>query len=206
LRTTGKELMRDGCSVRQKGRRICQGRENDGRVEGATFIAPLDLAATNALIWNWLELMTRAKQTGSDTPSILGDVVVDSVTLNAKGGSTTAIIKRKIVGRLRPSERCYGAKIEFRPGVTCLLMADRKQRFRVTRISGGFLVAVEGNDEVVDPTTKAVLDLYEEMLKASKVKLLSPDEAERRLDRVLEKSAEGGSGGAGPRKDRPAPR
>jgi hypothetical protein len=149
--------------------------------------------------------MARNKQPGGETPSILGDVVVDSVTLNAKGGSTTAIIKQKIRGRLRPSERCYGAKIEFQPGVSCLLVADRKQRFRVTRIPGGFLVAVEdGNEEVVDPTTKAVLDLYEEMLKAGKVKLLLPEEAERRFGRILEKTKKAGSEGS--RKDRPTPK
>jgi len=83
-------------------------------------------------------------------------------------------------------------------------MADVNQRFRVTKIAGGFLVAAEGDkDEIVDPATKAVLDLYEEMLKAGRVKLLAPKEAQTRFEKILQRSSRAH---APLRKDRPAPR
>jgi len=131
--------------------------------------------------------MPRPKESVDDVPSITGDVVVESVTLNDKGGSVSAIIKRKIRGRLKAAERCYGAMMEFQPGVSCVLVAGHRRRIRVSKIPSGFLVQLEdGDQEVVDPTTKAVLDIYEEMLKAGKVKLLPAEEAERRLAKVLE--------------------
>lgn len=151
--------------------------------------------------------MARTRQSGDDVPSITGDVVVESVTVNDKGGSLSAIIKRKIRGRLRAAERCYGAKLEFEPGVSCVLVAGRQKRVRVSKISRGFIVElVDGDQEVVDPTTKAVLDIYEEMLKAGKVKLLSADGALVRLDGVRERAGKLLAGTTKSRREPPSPK
>jgi hypothetical protein len=135
--------------------------------------------------------MARTKQRTAGSPSIVGDVTAESITINAKGGSLTAILKRGVRGNLVPGKLSYGAKIEFEPGVSCVLVAPgQRRKFRVAKIANGFVVTLEGGErEVVDPTTKAVLAAYEEMLKAGKVKLLSTDEAERRFTGVLEKAS-----------------
>jgi hypothetical protein len=121
----------------------------------------------------------------------VGDVTAESITINAKGGSLTAILKRGVRGGLVAGKRSYGANIEFEPGISCVLVAPGQQRkFRVAKIANGFVVTLEGGDqEVVDPTTKAVLTAYEEMLQAGKVKLLAPYEADRRFAGVLEKAS-----------------
>jgi hypothetical protein len=129
-------------------------------------------------------------------PSIVGDVAAESVTINAKGGSLAAIFKRGIRGNLMPGKRSFGAKIEFEPGISCVLIAPgqirsegEERRFRVLKVPNGFVITLDdGAGEMVDTTTKAVLSIYEEMLKAGTAKLLSPDESERRLTSVLEKS------------------
>jgi hypothetical protein len=135
--------------------------------------------------------MARTKQSTAGGPSIVGDVTAESITINAKGGSLTAILKRGVRGGLVPGKQSYGAKIEFEPGVSCVLVAPGQQRkFRVVKIANGFVVTLEGGErEVVDPMTKAVLAAYEEMLRAGKVKLLAPDEAERRFAAVLQKAS-----------------
>ena len=140
-------------------------------------------------------------------PSIVGDAVVEGVTVNNKGGSVSAILKRPIRGDLNPGGLCYGAKIEFKPGVSCVLMAGDQGRIRVAKVGNGFLLTLEeGQHEVVDPTTKAILSLYEEMLKAGRAKLIAPAEAEHRLADVLERIEKLGPGSKTPRKEPPSPK
>jgi hypothetical protein len=132
--------------------------------------------------------MVNTKAPISDDPSIVGDAVIDLVTVNRKGGSLSAILKVPLRGDLTADEPCYGAKIEFRPGLSCVLVAGRQGRIRVVKIPNGFMLTLEeGEQEVVDPTTKAVLNLYEEMLKAGQVGLLTPAAAERRFENVIQR-------------------
>jgi hypothetical protein len=195
-------LLRVGAPLRRRALRWPQkplgafSRREELRSRGAG--GNLELAGT---------FMAPPKHRAEDAPSIIGDVVVETVTVNDKGGSVSAIIKRKIRGHLKGTERCYGAKMEFQPGVSCVLVAGRERRIRISKIPRGFIVQLEGGDEeIVDPTTKAVLDIYEEMLKAGKVKLLPTEEAERRLGKVLKTTEKLLAGTARSRKTSPAPR
>jgi hypothetical protein len=144
--------------------------------------------------------MTRTKYTKAHGSSIIGDVATESVTLNSKGGSLSAILKQGIRGELTAGALSYGAKIEFEPGVSCILVAPGQiksdqqpgdeRRFRVLKVSSGFVITLEkeGAGEVLDPTTKAIISVLDRMLEAGRVKLLSPDESERRLAGVLQQA------------------
>jgi hypothetical protein len=59
---------------------------------------------------------------------------------------------------------------------------------------------------MVDPTTKAVLNIYDEMIKAGKVQVVPPAEAERRLADVLERIDRLGTGTKTARKEPPTPK
>src|SRR5205809_3197889 len=145
-------------------------------------------------------------RTRDRVPSIVGDAVVEGVTVNDKGGSLSAILKRPIRGDLNPGKQCYGAKIEFEPGVSCVLVAGGKKRIRVAKIANGFVLTIdEGPQEMVDPTTKAILNIYDEMIKAGKVQVVPPAEAERRLADVLESIDRLGTGTRTSRKEPPTP-
>src|SRR5438270_1508663 len=150
--------------------------------------------------------MTRTKAAVAEGPSIVGDAVVEFVTVNNKGGSVSAILKRPIRGDLGADRRCYGAKIEFKPGVSCVLVAGNQGKIRVARIGNGFVLTLdEGQQEVVDPTTKAVLNIYEEMLKVGKANVIPPAEAEQRLADILERTERLGPGTNTSRKEPPTP-
>ena len=150
--------------------------------------------------------MSNPKTRAGVDPSIVGDAVVELVTLNNKGGSLSATLKVPLRGDLSPEKRCYGAKIEFAPGISCVLVAGHQGRIRVVKIPNGFMLKLEdGEQEVVDPTTKAVLNLYEEMLKAGTVELLTPAEAQRRFAGVIERADRLGSGKTR-RKEPPTPK
>lgn len=133
----------------------------------------------------------------ASVPSIVGDVPIDQVAVNSKGGSLSAILKRSIRGDLTSGADYFGAKMEFGPGVSAVLVAPMIKksrgradpgRFRVVRVSRSRYVVdfEENNEEVIDPVTKATLELLEEMLKAGKLKLLGKDEVKDRLNKLNE--------------------
>jgi hypothetical protein len=124
-------------------------------------------------------------------PSIVGDVSAEAVTLNAKGGSLSAIIKQGIRGDLSAKGACFGANIEVEPGVSCLIVAPvrsakiMKGRIRVQKLEHGVFISFDdGTGHKVDSFTQKVLSLYEELIKEGKVGLVSAEEvrAERESD------------------------
>lgn len=138
-------------------------------------------------------------------PTIVGNIVVDQITINHKGGSPAAILKKSVRGALDSSDHSFGAKMEFAPGVSCLLMAPGEieskdddghtRKILVQRVSPYRYVidlASEEEKEVIDPVTRATLKILEDKLAAGKLTPLTWDEfdselseVERDADRVL---------------------
>src|SRR4051794_25396028 len=91
--------------------------------------------------------------------SIIGSLPVEPVTVNQKGGSVAAILKKSIRGNLGEAASCYGAKIEFDNGMTCVLVApgsspgtDDDSKFYVRRVSPSrFVIDCNVQEYVVDP-------------------------------------------------------
>jgi hypothetical protein len=117
--------------------------------------------------------------------SIIGDVTTEAVTINRKGGSVTAILKQNIRGELNSAQTGCGARIDFGNGVSCVVVAPgeiktskRSGKIRIQRVAHGYMITLDdGSGEVVDPVTQKILSMYEEMIKAGKVKVLSPAQA-----------------------------
>jgi hypothetical protein len=136
-------------------------------------------------------------------PTIVGDVAVESVTVNDKGGSLSAILKRPLRTDFAGGGLFYGARIDFEPGISCVLVApgrteakDRTgkgRKFRVQRVTPHRYVLDFGDDdrEVVDPVTKATLKILEEMARTGRLTLLSQEETDKRFAKFQELEAEG---------------
>lgn len=135
--------------------------------------------------------------------TITGDVTVDDVTLNIKGGSLTAVLKKAIRAGLDMDARhCFGAKLDFAEGASCILMAaaeigaqqrrSNAPKFRVTRVSSRRFVVdlVDNKLAPVEPLTQALLSIIKEQIKAGKRKFVSSDEAEHTIKHLREKSTE----------------
>jgi hypothetical protein len=132
-------------------------------------------------------------------PTIVGNIPILPITVNTKGGSVTAILRQEIRGRV--ASHAFGAKMEFEPGLSCILVAPGVEdmevgkhaqgRFRVQRISPHrYIVELEDNEEeVIDPLTRATLTVLEEQLKAKKMKLLSDNDARQRLSAARRRGA-----------------
>lgn len=119
-------------------------------------------------------------KTAPVSPTIVGDVAVDSVVLNAKGGSLSAIIKKPIRGDWHEGVQYFGANMEFDEGLSGLFMAPGTRVgnpnapapvFHVRRLSAfRYMIELESNDrEVIDPVTHATLQILEQMQKAKQV-------------------------------------
>jgi hypothetical protein len=140
---------------------------------------------------------------GNPVPTIVGDVAVESVTVNDKGGSLSAILKRPLRADFAGGGLFYGARIDFEPGISCVLVApgrteakDRTgkgRKFRVQRVTRHRYVLDFGDDdrEVVDPVTQATLKILEEMAKHARLTLLSREAADQRFAKFQELEAEG---------------
>ena len=139
-------------------------------------------------------------------PTIVGDVPIQSVTVNTKGGSVSAILKQGIRGSLDEQNFGFGAKMEFEHGVSCVLVAPgmvrlgalddgtasaHSAKFRVKRLSSNsYIVELEDKEaEEIDPMTKAVLTILEDQLRTGKTKILGDDEARMRIARAVEEGA-----------------
>ena len=134
------------------------------------------------------------------TPSIVGDVTVDKITLNKKGGSLAAILKRPIRGSMDTSaSSCFGAKMEFTGGQTCVLLAPHEMaadasakkgpRIHVTRVAPNrFMVDLlaEGEAVTIDPLTEAALTIVQEQIKRRETDLIDADEAMAAIDELRE--------------------
>lgn len=118
-------------------------------------------------------------------PPIVGDVHVESVTVNKKGGSLSAILKKSLQIESGEDTPWYGTKIEVEPGVAAVLVvpgstADQPKKFRVTQFASGVMINLEDEKEkVVNPTVAAVLSVFGEMLQADKFPLNTPEESDR---------------------------
>jgi len=138
------------------------------------------------------------------TPTITGDVVVEEVTLNRKGGSLTATLKRGIRAGLNADPGLfYGARLDFAAGGACVLMAPAAKsagaaseadtpRFHVTRVSPHRFVVdlVDDGAPVVDPMTEALLIILREQVKAGQRKIVPADDSAGMFASIREKLAE----------------
>jgi hypothetical protein len=133
--------------------------------------------------------------------TISGDVIVDEVSLNQKGGSLTATLKKPIRAGLDiAAGHLSGALLKFAGGVTCVLMApaekspkeDETPRFRVTRVSPHRFVVdlVEEQTAGVDRMTQAVLTTIQAQIEAGTRVLVTTEESTKVLKRLRTKSAE----------------
>jgi hypothetical protein len=147
-----------------------------------------------------LVMTTRAES----APTIVGDVPVETVAVNTKGGSLSAIIKRSLRGDFTGGASFYGARMDFEPGISCVLVAPGRteardhsgpdRKFRVQRVTPRRYIIDFGDEEkdvTIDPMTKATLQILEEMAKAGKLTLLSPEEADKRFAQIEAGIAEG---------------
>jgi hypothetical protein len=136
-------------------------------------------------------------------PTIVGDVPVESVAVNVKGGSLAAILKRSLRGDFTGGAPFYGARIDFEPGISCVLVApgrteakDRTgkgRKFRLQRVTPHRYVLDFGDDdrEVIDPVTQATLKIMEEMARTGRLALLGKEAADKRFAKLKELEAEG---------------
>ena len=130
-------------------------------------------------------------------PTITGDLPVDTVAVNAKGGSYSAIFKRSLRGGLGEASTWFGANMEFEPGISCVLMAPgrldpsgkakRQRQFRVKRVSNHrYIVDFDSEEEaVMHPVVKSVLSILEELVKTGKLAVDGAEEAQIALDKTL---------------------
>jgi hypothetical protein len=125
--------------------------------------------------------------------SIIGNLTVEPVTVNQKGGSLAAILKKSIRGNLGEADFCYGAKIEFDNGMTCVLVApgsspgmDDEPRFYVRRVSPSrFVIDCNVQEDAVDPITQAMLGILDKEIKAGKLEVMSDQVARNEINRLV---------------------
>ena len=124
---------------------------------------------------------------------IIGSLVVEPVTVNQKGGSVAAILKKSIRGNLADADVCYGAKIEFENGVSCVLVApgaspglDDEPKFYVRRVSPSrFVIDYNVQEETVDPITLAMLGILDREIKAGTLEVMNDQVARDEIDRLV---------------------
>ena len=130
-------------------------------------------------------------------PSIKGDVHVESVTVNAKGGSLSAILKQSLRRGFIEDGAFYGARMDFEDGTPIVIIAQGfsgDQRYLVTQIANNrYMIELEerAGKETVDPMTKATLQILEAMATAGNLTLLSSDQTNKRLAKIQKSVAEG---------------
>lgn len=110
-----------------------------------------------------------------------GDVAAPTrVTINTKGGSMTAILRKDLREKLGVvgSQLCAAA-LEFGSGPAVLLLGDAK--IRVLRLGKDRFEVVLGADEgdEIDEITAAFLKLKEAQFKAGDLPLMAPIAADR---------------------------
>ena len=112
--------------------------------------------------------------------AIVGDVVaVTEVTVNTKGGSMTAILKKVLRERLgRLGNHLPAAVLQFTSGPSLVLLSSGtgESCLRVHRMGENrFEIALDdGEDEEVDDLTAAFLRLKESQFKAGSLPLMAP--------------------------------
>jgi hypothetical protein len=125
--------------------------------------------------------------------SIIGNLTVEPVTVNQKGGSLAAILKKSIRGNLGEADFCYGAKMEFDNGMTCVLVApgaspgaDDEPRFYVRRVSPSrFVIDCNVQEDAVDPITQAMLGILDREIKAGTLEVMNEQVARDEIDRLI---------------------
>ena len=124
------------------------------------------------------------------TASIQGDVTVEETRLNTKGGSMTAILRKKLGEALgRGGTTATGARYDFGElGSVILLVPGRLKagRIQVTRMSDRRFVVdlVDKNAPTVEPLTRAFLTIITEQFKHGQRRLVDRDRAFAELDAV----------------------
>lgn len=117
------------------------------------------------------------------TASIQGDVTVEETRLNTKGGSMTAILRKKLGEALgRGGTTATGARYDFGElGSVILLVPGRLKagRIQVTRMSDRRFVVdlVDKNAPAVEPLTRAFLTIITEQFKHGQRRLVDRDRA-----------------------------
>ena len=103
--------------------------------------------------------------------TIQGDVTVEETRLNTKGGSMTAILRKKLSGALGGGgTTAMGARFDFgKLGSVILLVPDRMKggRIQVTRMNDRRFVVdlVDKSAATVEPFTHAFLTIIAEQFK-----------------------------------------
>lgn len=131
---------------------------------------------------------------------ISGDVVVDDVTVNQKGGSLTATLKKMLRTNLNTAAGyLLGARMDFAGGTSCVLMTpaleaedSAARQLRVTRVSPHrFLVdLVEEDEATVDPMTEALLVLLQQQVTAGGREIAPAERSLKSIREIQANSAE----------------
>jgi hypothetical protein len=127
--------------------------------------------------------------------SIIGNLIVEPVTVNQKGGSVAAILKKSIRGNLGEADFCYGAKMEFDNGMTCVLVApgaspgmEDEPKFYVRRVSPSrFVIDCDVQEATIDPITEAMLLLLDKEIKAGTLEVVSDQVARDEINQLVSK-------------------
>lgn len=120
--------------------------------------------------------------------AIIGDVVAtEIVTVNNKGGSVAAILKKPLRERLGAgtAEPLSGAAVEFETGQTVVLLSRQAgteggvSTLRVRKVGANrFEIGIAANDEDIDGVTAAFLRLKMDLFEKGKLHLDDPLTAE----------------------------
>jgi hypothetical protein len=122
--------------------------------------------------------------------SIQGDVTVEETRLNTKGGSMTAILRKKLSEALgRGGTTATGARFDFgQLGSVILLVSNRIKggRIQVTRMNDRRFVVdlVDKSAVTVEPLTRAFLTIIAEQFKHGQRRLVDRDRAFAELEGV----------------------
>ncbi len=129
-------------------------------------------------------------------PQLEGDIVVETTTLNSKGGSLTATLRKNL--RVAFSEGVHkgaGALLDFGKHGSVVLIAptaadsgpEASHRYHITRMNDRRYVVdvIDDEAETVDPVTQAFLTLIVEQFKHGERELVSRDDAISELDDIL---------------------
>jgi hypothetical protein len=118
-------------------------------------------------------------------PTISGDVVVHAVTVNQKGGSLTATLKKPLRADWTvASGRLHGARMEFADGVACVLMAPEAEG-TIDISTPRFQIDLLGKDTpTMEPMTAALVAILQEQIKAGQRNIVPADQSLKTIRRI----------------------
>lgn len=127
--------------------------------------------------------------------SIQGDVTVEETRLNTKGGSMTAILRKRLSEALGTTGGLVtGARLDFGQLASVVLLAPsrigtgrvKRGRIRITRMTDRRFVVdlIDDNPETIDPFTQAFLTMIVEQFKRGQRKLVDRETALAELEAV----------------------